>query len=85
MGGKFFRKVMRRCAYYSMLGIPGRFSSILLSGQYHGSVFKVALLQHWMVIVSGPKMVDELRRRRDDELSFTEGTEEVQNAAVLFA
>ncbi|KAI1793056.1 cytochrome P450 [Ganoderma leucocontextum] len=51
--------------------------------KYHGSVFKVALLQHWMVVVSGPKMVDELRRRPDDELSFTEGTEEIMPLKYL--
>ncbi|KAI0673763.1 cytochrome P450 [Trametes maxima] len=41
--------------------------------KYYGSVFKVPLLDQWVVIVSGPKMVDELRRRPDDELSFMEG------------
>ncbi|KAI0640041.1 cytochrome P450 [Trametes polyzona] len=40
--------------------------------KYYGSVFKVPLLDQWVVVVSGPKMVDELRRRPDDELSFTE-------------
>lgn len=32
-----------------------------------------------MVIVSGSKMVDELRKRPDDELSFIEGVEEVRH------
>ncbi|KAI0800573.1 cytochrome P450 [Fomes fomentarius] len=45
--------------------------------KYHGSAFKVALLDQWMVIVSGSKMVDELRKRPDDELSFIEGVEEL--------
>ncbi|KAM5535892.1 hypothetical protein V8D89_010510 [Ganoderma adspersum] len=51
--------------------------------KYHGSVFKVALLQRWMVVVSGPKMVEDLRRRPDDELSFTEGTEETMPLRYL--
>lgn len=48
-----------------------------LSLQFHGSVFKVALFGQWMVVVSGPKMVDELRKRPDEEMSFIEGVEEV--------
>ncbi|KAI0828877.1 cytochrome P450 [Trametes gibbosa] len=40
--------------------------------KYYGSVFKVPLLEGWMLVVSGPKMIDELRRRPDHELSFLE-------------
>ncbi|KAI0828878.1 cytochrome P450 [Trametes gibbosa] len=40
--------------------------------KYHGSVFKVPMLEEWILVVSGPKMVDELRRSPEDELSFTE-------------
>ncbi|KAI0362845.1 cytochrome P450 [Pilatotrama ljubarskyi] len=40
--------------------------------KYHGSAFKVPLLDRWMVVVSGPEMVHELRSRPDDELSFQE-------------
>ncbi|KAI0774403.1 cytochrome P450 [Fomes fomentarius] len=45
--------------------------------KYHNSAFKVATLDQWLVIVSGSKMVDELRRRPDEELSFTEGVEDI--------
>ncbi|OSD03318.1 cytochrome P450 [Trametes coccinea BRFM310] len=44
--------------------------------KYYGSVFKVPLIEQWVLIVSGPKMVDELRRRPDEELSFAEGVED---------
>ncbi|RPD64698.1 cytochrome P450 [Lentinus tigrinus ALCF2SS1-6] len=44
--------------------------------RFHGSTFKIALFGQWMVVVSGPKMVDDLRRRPDDEVSFLEGAEE---------
>ena len=46
--------------------------------QFPGSAFKIALFGSWMVMVSGPKMVDELRKKQDDELSFVEGAEEVR-------
>ncbi len=48
--------------------------------QYYGTSFKVAFLDKWLVVVSGPEMLDELRRRPDDEVSFLEGAEEVGQA-----
>ena len=33
------------------------------------------MVDQWMVIVSGAKMVEDLRKRPDDEVSFLEGTE----------
>ena len=45
--------------------------------QYHGSTFKVALFDQWLVVVCGSNMVDELMRRPDSEVSFLEGIEEV--------
>ncbi|KAM5530553.1 hypothetical protein V8D89_015788 [Ganoderma adspersum] len=41
--------------------------------KYHGSTFKIALFDRWLIIVSGSKMVDELRNRPDNEVSFLEG------------
>ena len=34
-------------------------------------------MDQWMVVVSGHKLVEEMRRRPDDELSFTEAIESV--------
>ncbi|KAI1787506.1 cytochrome P450 [Ganoderma leucocontextum] len=45
--------------------------------KYHGSTFKIALFDRWLVVVSGSKMVDELRSRPDSEVSFLEGIEEI--------
>lgn len=36
-----------------------------------------------MVVVSGPKLVDELRRAADDELSFAEAANEVQYTWII--
>ena len=41
-------------------------------------MFKVALFDQWMVVVNGRKLVDDLRKRPDDELSFNEAIEEVR-------
>ena len=46
--------------------------------QYKGGSFKVPELFRWTVIVSGPKMIEELRKAGDDELSFDEAVAEVR-------
>ncbi|KAI0758034.1 cytochrome P450 [Fomes fomentarius] len=45
--------------------------------KYYGILFKVSMLDGWLVIFTGPKLIDELRRSPDDELSSVEGTAEV--------
>ncbi|KAJ8475230.1 hypothetical protein ONZ51_g6703 [Trametes cubensis] len=47
-----------------------------LTHPYYGSVFKIAMFDQWLVIVSGPKLVEDIRKRPDDELSFVEGATE---------
>ncbi|KAI0334069.1 cytochrome P450 [Cubamyces sp. BRFM 1775] len=44
--------------------------------KYYGSAFKIAMFDTWMVYVSGPELIDEMKRRPDDELSFHEGADE---------
>ncbi|KAH9895714.1 cytochrome P450 [Cubamyces lactineus] len=44
--------------------------------KYHGSVFKVAMLDQWLVVVSGLKLVEDVRKRPDQELSFLEAAGE---------
>ena len=46
--------------------------------QYENSAFKVPLLDKWVVVVCGPKMCEELRKFRDDELSSFDGIREVR-------
>ncbi|OBZ73466.1 Ent-kaurene oxidase [Grifola frondosa] len=40
--------------------------------KYKGGAFKIAELNGWHVIVSGPSLSDELRKAGDDQLSFEE-------------
>ncbi|KIL61860.1 hypothetical protein M378DRAFT_13203 [Amanita muscaria Koide BX008] len=37
--------------------------------KYRGSIFKVSTWPNWLILVSGPQMIDELRNASDDELS----------------
>ena len=46
--------------------------------QYFGGVFKVALYDRWLVVISGRKLIEDLRKRPDDEVSFTEAIEDVR-------
>ncbi|KAI0638659.1 cytochrome P450 [Trametes polyzona] len=45
--------------------------------KYYGTVFKVPMLDGWLAVLTGPKLIDELRKCSDDELSATEGTNQV--------
>lgn len=40
--------------------------------KYYGTLFKVPLPDRWIVLVTSPKLVDEFRLAREDELSFKE-------------
>lgn len=40
--------------------------------KYRGGIFKLPGVSKWTIVVSGPKMVDEIRRASDDLLSFME-------------
>lgn len=46
--------------------------------QYRGSVFRVPLLDQWVVVVSGAKMNEELRRIPDDKMSFLAAAQDVK-------
>jgi cytochrome P450 len=38
--------------------------------KYYGSVFKVPMMEKWMAVVSGPQLIDDIRRAPEDALSF---------------
>ena len=40
--------------------------------QYRGAVFKVPMLLHWAIMVSGPKKIEDIRRAPDDVLGQIE-------------
>ncbi|OSC97933.1 cytochrome P450 [Trametes coccinea BRFM310] len=45
--------------------------------KYFGTVFKVPMLDGWLAVFTGPKLIDELRRSPDDVLSAAEGASQV--------
>ena len=53
------------------------------AAQFHNSVFKVALLDQWLVVVTR-SLLEEYRKRADDELSFIEGVENVRTQLITW-
>ncbi|KAM5540999.1 hypothetical protein V8D89_005310 [Ganoderma adspersum] len=45
--------------------------------KYPESTFRVSLLENWIVVVTGRRMVEELRKRPDDELSHLLSVQEI--------
>ncbi|KDR68413.1 hypothetical protein GALMADRAFT_78764 [Galerina marginata CBS 339.88] len=45
--------------------------------KYYGTAFKVPTISRWVVVVSGPQMLDDIRRATDDQLSFREAVAEL--------
>ncbi|KAF8637705.1 hypothetical protein AX16_010780 [Volvariella volvacea WC 439] len=44
--------------------------------KFNGSPFRIPMIQKWVVVVSTPQLIDELRRAPDDALSFHEASAE---------
>ncbi|KAI0640040.1 cytochrome P450 [Trametes polyzona] len=44
--------------------------------KYYGRPFKVPMWDRWVVFVSGGDMIEDIRRRPDDEMSFQESVED---------
>ncbi|KAH9929782.1 cytochrome P450 [Fomitopsis serialis] len=53
--------------------------------KYRGSVFRVPLLDRWVVVVSGAAMNEELRKFPDDQMSFIDAAEELVQAKYTIA
>ena len=41
------------------------------------------MLQRWLIVISGPRLIEEVRRLPDDQVSFIEALEEVYFYALL--
>jgi hypothetical protein len=46
--------------------------------QFKGTVFRVATLEKWVVVLCSPALVDELRKAPENELSFDSAINEVR-------
>ncbi|KAI0741267.1 cytochrome P450 [Daedaleopsis nitida] len=65
-------------SYLSALNFMRNGKELIHEGyhKFYNTTYKVATLDSWLVIVSGPKMIDDVRRRPDNELSFEEGVQD---------
>ncbi|PPQ65601.1 hypothetical protein CVT26_000550 [Gymnopilus dilepis] len=51
--------------------------------KYYGGAFKVPMISRWMVVVSGPDMVNDIRQATDDQLSFREAVAETAQSDYM--
>ena len=61
---------------YMRIGLPN------LDVQYKGQTFKIVNFTHWVVILTGPKQIEDLCKAGEDELSFIEASNEVRRRSL---
>ncbi|CAL1693826.1 unnamed protein product [Somion occarium] len=52
--------------------------------KHKGGIFKIAMLDRWLVVVSGPKLVEELRKLPDEQVSFLEAAQDLVQMKYTF-
>ena len=52
-----------------------------LRAQFPDSAFKISMLDQWFVVVSGRDMVEDIRKRPEEELEVPRGAQEVRGYA----
>ncbi|KAF8721948.1 hypothetical protein AX14_010063 [Amanita brunnescens Koide BX004] len=52
--------------------------------KYHGSIFKIPMLTTWMIVVTSPQSIDDIRRASDDQLSLKDAIAESFHSDILF-
>ncbi|KAJ3514884.1 hypothetical protein NLJ89_g2107 [Agrocybe chaxingu] len=53
------------------------------SSTFQHSIFKVPTMARWLVVVSGPKMVDDIKKAAPNQLSFREAVAEVSDSSLV--
>lgn len=51
--------------------------------QYYNSAFKIALLDQWVVVLTGKQLIEDLRKRPESELSLSESIEDVRRLTPI--
>ncbi|CCM06703.1 uncharacterized protein FIBRA_08991 [Fibroporia radiculosa] len=66
-------------SYYGTIRYIFRAQEIIKEGytKHKGGIFKYAELGHWRVIVTGPKLIDDLRKAPENVLSNSEAIREI--------
>lgn len=52
--------------------------SVLIMSQYKDSFFKVPTMNRWVVVITGPRLLEELRKIPDERLSFDHAMQDVR-------
>jgi len=52
--------------------------------KYRGGMFKIPIIDRWLVLVTGPELISELSRAPEKELSMSAATAEVRCTGFFF-
>ncbi|TFK43278.1 cytochrome P450 [Crucibulum laeve] len=65
-------------SYFSALRFFFSARDIIADGyaKYRGSAFKIPTMSRWIVVITAPDMVDDIRKATDDQMSFREAVSE---------
>ena len=63
--------------YASDISYRAHFGFTASINQYRGSIFKIPMLTQWMIVVTGPQLIENMRRASDDQLSSRAASAEV--------
>lgn len=75
-----------RCSGYGARGLPnGSYKCSFLaamfwtSTKHKGDMFRVPLIDKWVVVLTGPRLVEELRKVPEEDLSFDHAVRDVSS------
>jgi hypothetical protein len=51
--------------------------------QYNGKAFKISMTSRWMIVVTGPDMIEDIRKADDDKMSFRDANADVLLLSLL--
>ncbi|KAL0574356.1 hypothetical protein V5O48_007598 [Marasmius crinis-equi] len=76
----------RLFSYVSALRNLARLNTVIKEGyeKYPGRAFKVSLPDKWLVVVSGPDMLDDVRKASDEQLSLREAFQDILHSEMMF-
>ena len=71
--GISYKKGMKRCDGSLLCSTV----NVANMSKYKGGVFKVPMLHAWIVVVTGQRLIEEIQRYPEEQLSMREGAGEV--------
>ncbi|EIW86892.1 cytochrome P450 [Coniophora puteana RWD-64-598 SS2] len=73
-------------SYYGAVRFIGHAREMIQEGyeKFKGGVYKVPMVDRWVVVVTDPDSIDELRKKTEEELSFDQATKDLLRVEYTF-